>query len=160
MLKSKKNSLVLKFLIPYMAALFIICSSIYIMYIPQYKTRFINSNKYNITDISSKLENNIESIYGRINIFCSYVEKETDHNKLLEVFANVLKNEEDLMNIFYAGTIPYKDGGIVLNTLGQLPSDYDQTTKEWYKTALASQEIVISEPYIQRLYILMGNCME
>ncbi|WP_297277137.1 methyl-accepting chemotaxis protein [uncultured Brachyspira sp.] len=148
MLKSKKNSLVLKFLIPYMAALFIICSSIYIMYIPQYKTRFINSNKYNITDISSKLENNIESIYGRINIFCSYVEKETDHNKLLEVFANVLKNEEDLMNIFYAGTIPYKDGGIVLNTLGQLPSDYDQTTKEWYKTALASQEIVISEPYI------------
>ena len=131
-----------------MAALFIICSSIYIMYIPQYKTRFINSNKYNITDISSKLENNIESIYGRINIFCSYVEKETDHNKLLEVFANVLKNEEDLMNIFYAGTIPYKDGGIVLNTLGQLPSDYDQTTKEWYKTALASQEIVISEPYI------------
>ena len=147
-LTNKKNSLVLKFLIPYMTALFIICTIIYIIYLPQYKTRFINSNIYNISDISSALENNIASIYGRINIFCSYVEKETDRNKLLEVFANVLKNEKDLMNIFYADTIPYKDGGTVLNTLGELPSNYDQTTKEWYNKALNSKEIVISEPYI------------
>ena len=52
------------------------------------------------------------------------------------------------MNIFYADTIPYKDGGTVLNTLGELPSNYDQTTKEWYNKALNSREIVISEPYI------------
>ncbi|MDO7021653.1 methyl-accepting chemotaxis protein, partial [Brachyspira innocens] len=110
--------------------------------------RFLNSNKYNISNISDELENNISSLYGKINIFCSYVEKETDTNKLLEVFANVLKNESDLMNIFYANTIPYKNGGTVLNTVGQLPNDYDQTTKEWYQKALASREIVISDPYI------------
>lgn len=144
----KKNSLVLKFLIPYMTALFIICVLIYIAYRPQYKVRFLNSNKYNISNISDELENNISSLYGKINIFCSYIEKETDTNKLLEVFANVLKNESDLMNIFYADTIPYKNGGTVLNTVGQLPNDYDQTTKEWYQKALASREIVISDPYI------------
>ena len=147
-MESKKSSLVLKFLIPYMVALFLICSAIYIMYLPQYKARFINENLYNIRDMSSELENNITSIYGRINMFCSYVEKETDKNKLLEIFANVLKNEPDLMNIFYADTIPYKDGGSVLNTVGELPSNYDQTTKEWYKKALASKEIVLSSPYI------------
>ena len=147
-MESKKSSLVLKFLIPYMVALFLICSAIYIMYLPQYKARFINENLYNIRDMSSELENNIASIYGRINMFCSYVEKETDKNKLLEIFANVLKNEPDLMNIFYADTIPYKDGGSVLNTVGELPSNYDQTTKEWYKKALASKEIVLSSPYI------------
>ncbi len=144
----KSSNLVLKFLLPYMAALFIICIAIYFLYFPQYKTRFLNSNKYNVSNISSEIENNISSLYGRINIFYSYVEKERDREKLLEVFKNILKNESDLINIFYADTIPYKDGGTVLNTVGQLPSDYDQTSREWYQNAIKSKDIVISGPYI------------
>ena len=97
---------------------------------PAYLEYFLNSNKYNVSNISSEIENNISSLYGRINIFYSYVEKETDREKLLEVFKNILKNESDLLNIFYADTIPYKDGGTVLNTVGQLPNDYDQTSRE------------------------------
>ena len=142
------NSLIFKFLIPYMAALFIICVAIYILYFPQYKTRFLNSNKYNAYNISSEIENNISSLYGKINIFYSYVEKEVNRDNLLNVFRNIIKNEPDLINIFYADTIPYKDGGTVLNTVGQLPNDYDQTSMEWYKNAIASKEIVVSEPYI------------
>ncbi|OEJ13051.1 chemotaxis protein [Brachyspira hampsonii] len=142
------NSLIFKFLIPYMAALFIICTAIYILYFPQYKIRFINSNQYNASSISSEIENNISYLYGKINIFCSYLEKETNRDNLLNVFKNIIKNEPNLVNIFYADTIPYKDGGTVLNTTGTLPSNYDQTSREWYKNAIASKEIVISEPYI------------
>ncbi|PTY40413.1 methyl-accepting chemotaxis protein [Brachyspira hampsonii] len=142
------NSLIFKFLIPYMAALFIICTAIYILYFPQYKMRFISSNQYNASNISSEIENNVSYLYGKINIFCSYLEKETNSDNLLNVFNNIIKNEPNLVNIFYADTIPYKDGGTVLNTLGSLPSDYDQTSREWYKNAIASKEIVISEPYI------------
>ncbi|CRF32954.1 methyl-accepting chemotaxis protein [Brachyspira suanatina] len=142
------NSLIFKFLIPYMAALFIICVAIYIAYFPQYKTRFLNSNKYNTYNISSEIENNISSLYGKINIFYSYVEKEVNRDNLLNVFKNIINNEPDLINIFYADTIPYKDGGTVLNTVGQLPNDYDQTSREWYKNAIASREIVVSEPYV------------
>lgn len=142
------NSLIFKFLIPYMAALFIICVTIYIAYFPQYKTRFLNSNKYNTYNISSEIENNISALYGKINIFYSYVEKEVNRDNLLNVFKNIINNEPDLINIFYADTIPYKDGGTVLNTVGQLPSDYDQTSREWYKNAIASREIVVSEPYV------------
>ncbi|MBW5395112.1 PDC sensor domain-containing protein, partial [Brachyspira hampsonii] len=142
------NSLIFKFLIPYMAALFIICTAIYILYFPQYKMRFISSNQYNASNISSEIENNISYLYGKINIFCSYLEKETNSDNLLNVFNNIIKNEPNLVNIFYADTIPYKDGGTVLNTLGSLPSDYDQTSREWYKNAITSKEIVISEPYI------------
>ena len=144
----RNNSLIFKFLIPYMAALFIICVAIYILYFPQYKTRFLNSNKYNAYNISSEIENNISSLYGKINIFYSYVEKEVNRDNLLNVFRNIIKNETDLINIFYADTIPYKDGGTVLNTVGQLPNDYDQTSMEWYKNAIASREIVVSEPYV------------
>ena len=144
----RSNSLIFKFLVPYMVSLFIICSALYTLYMPQYKKRFLDSNKYSIGDISLELSNNIASIYGRINIFCSYLEKETDQNKLLEVFSNIIKNENDFMNIFYADTVPYKDGGTMLNTVGELPRDYDQTKKEWYQKALSINKIVISEPYI------------
>ena len=149
--KSKGNSLILKFLIPYTISLGIICIAVYMAYFPQYKIRFLNSNRYNVANISNELENNISSLYGRINIFCSYVEKETDLNKLASVFANVLNREKDLMNIYYANDVPFKDGGTVLNIVGQLPSDYDQTVKEWYKKALAENNIVISEPYIDTI---------
>ncbi|MEI0749756.1 methyl-accepting chemotaxis protein [Brachyspira pulli] len=149
--KSKGNALILKFLIPYTISLGIICIAVYMAYFPQYKIRFLNSNKYNAANISNELENNISSLYGRINIFCSYVEKETDLNKLASVFANVLDKEKDLMNIYYADDVPFKNGGTVLNIVGQLPSNYDQTVKEWYKKALAENKIVISEPYIDTI---------
>ena len=109
--KSKGNALILKFLIPYTISLGTICIAVYMAYFPQYKIRFLNSNKYNAANISNELENNISSLYGRINIFCSYVEKETDLNKLASVFANVLDKEKDLMNIYYADDVPFKNGG-------------------------------------------------
>ncbi|WP_295158282.1 methyl-accepting chemotaxis protein [uncultured Brachyspira sp.] len=153
---AKSNSLILKFLLPYTAILFVICTAICFLYFPQYKNRFINANKYNASNISYKIENSISSIYGKANMFFSYLEKETDKDKLLDIFSNIIKNEPDIINIFYTDTIPYKDGGSVLNVVGQLPNDYDQTEKEWYKKAVQSREIVISEPYIDQFLNLLA----
>ena len=144
----KKNSLVLKFLIPYIISVFAICVIVYILYFPQYKNRFIRSEEYNINNMTLILENKILSLYGKVNIFCSYLEKETDTNKLKTTFVNIVKNDKDLMNIYYGGRVPYKDGGAMLNTVGELSADYDQTSRGWYKEAMASKDIVVSEPYI------------
>ena len=144
----KKNSLVLKFLIPYIISVFVICVIVYILYFPQYKNRFIRNEGYNINNMALILENKILSLYGKVNIFCSYLEKETDTNKLKTTFVNIVKNDKDLMNIYYGGRVPYKDGGDMLNTVGELSADYDQTSRGWYKEAMASKDIVVSEPYI------------
>ena len=144
----KKNSLVLKFLIPYIISVFGICIIVYILYFPQYKNRFIRNEGYNINSMALILENKILSLYGKVNIFCSYLEKETDTNKLKTTFVNIVKNDKDLMNIYYGGRVPYKDGGAMLNTVGELSADYDQTSRGWYKEAMASKDIVVSEPYI------------
>ena len=100
----KKNSLVLKFLIPYIISVFGICVIVYILYFPQYKNRFIRSEEYNINNMTLILENKILSLYGKVNIFCSYLEKETDTNKLKTTFVNIVKNDKDLMNIYYGGS--------------------------------------------------------
>lgn len=148
MKKNRKNSLVLKFLIPYIISVFAICLIVYILYFPQYKNRFIKNEEYNINSMTLILENKILSLYGKVNIFCSYLEKETDTNKLKTTFVNIVNNDKDLMNIYYGGRVPYKDGGNMLNTVGELSADYDQTSRGWYKDAMASREIVVSEPYI------------
>ncbi len=146
--KNRKNSLVLKFLIPYIISLFIICVIVFILYFPQYESRFLRNEEYNINSLTSMLENNILSLKGKVNVICSYLEKETDEYKLRNVFLNILNNDKDLMNIYYAGIIPYREGGFMLNTSGRLPNDYDQTVRDWYKNAVVSSDIVVSEPYL------------
>ena len=51
--------------------------------------------------------------------------------------------------LYYAQDIPYKDGGIFANDISWMPpDDFDQTTRVWYKAAAASQDVVITEPYV------------
>lgn len=148
-MKKRKNSLVLKFLIPYIISMFAICIMVYILYFPQYEKRFLKAEESNINNLTVILENRILFLYGKVNIFCSYLEKETDTNKLQNIFSNIVDNDKDIMNIYYAGRIPYKDGGYMLNTVGKLPADYDQTSRGWYKEALKSKDnIAVSEPYL------------
>lgn len=148
-MKKRKNSLVLKFLIPYIISMFAICIMVYILYFPQYEKRFLKAEESNINNLTVILENRILSLYGKVNILCSYLEKETDTNKLQNIFSNIVDNDKDIMNIYYGGRIPYKDGGYMLNTVGKLAADYDQTSRGWYKEALKSKDnIAVSEPYI------------
>ena len=148
-MKKRKNSLVLKFLIPYIISMFAICIMVYILYFPQYEKRFLKAEESNINNLILILENRILFLYGKVNIFCSYLEKETDTNKLQNIFSNIVDNDKDIMNIYYGGRIPYKDGGYMLNTVGKLAADYDQTSRGWYKEALKSKDnIAVSEPYL------------
>lgn len=148
-MKKRKNSLVLKFLIPYIISMFAICIMVYILYFPQYEKRFLKAEESNINNLTVILENRILSLDGKVNIFCSYLEKETDTNKLQNIFSNIVDNDKDIMNIYYGGRIPYKDGGYMLNTVGKLAANYDQTSRGWYKEALKLKDnIVVSEPYL------------
>ena len=129
--------------------MFAICIMVYILYFPQYEKRFLKAEESNINNLILILENRILFLYGKVNIFCSYLEKETDTNKLQNIFSNIVDNDKDIMNIYYGGRIPYKDGGYMLNTVGKLAANYDQTSRGWYKEALKSKDnIAVSEPYL------------
>ena len=71
-MKKRKNSLVLKFLIPYIISMFAICIMVYILYFPQYEKRFLKAEESNINNLTVILENRILSLYGKVNIFCSF----------------------------------------------------------------------------------------
>ena len=50
-MKKRKNSLVLKFLIPYIISMFAICIMVYILYFPQYEKRFLKAEESNINNL-------------------------------------------------------------------------------------------------------------
>ena len=44
--------------------------------------------------------------------------------------------------------MPYSQGGIFINTLAEYDRSYDQTSRDWYKNAVLTNDVYISEPYI------------
>ena len=46
------------------------------------------------------------------------------------------------------GNIPYADGGVFVSAIPDtIPSDYDQTTRDWYINSVNTNDVYVSEPY-------------
>ena len=110
-----------------------------------------NQNLYN--DFS-ELENNISSLYGRINIFCSYVEKETDLNKLASVFANVLDKENMHFIETYSCSQPYEPAATeAVYSKIFLPSDLKKTYisfRRYYKFKIKDKICYVNRKIIDK----------
>ncbi|WP_245555833.1 methyl-accepting chemotaxis protein [Brachyspira innocens] len=62
---------------------------------------------------------------------------------------NISKLSDDYLNIYFGETIPYSKGGIFINSLEPFSLDYDQTSRGWYKSAVANnRKVYITDPYV------------
>ncbi|MEI0489205.1 methyl-accepting chemotaxis protein [Brachyspira pulli] len=104
-------------------------------------------SKDNAKLLSNTLDNNMYAIKKQMEIFSSYLEAEYYTNNFPTIMSNIVRRDNDIANIYFATTVPYKDGGVMFNS-APLPSDYDQTTREWFIKALETTNIFISNPYI------------
>lgn len=143
----KKNKLILSFIIPYTICIMVIFIAVLSLYIPKYKNDFIAMSKDNAKLLSNTLDNNMYAIKKQMEIFSSYLEAEYYTNNFPTIMSNIVRRDNDIANIYFATTVPYKDGGVMFNS-APLPSDYDQTTREWFIKALETTNIFISNPYI------------
>lgn len=143
----KKNKLILSFIIPYAISIMVIFIVVLSLYIPKYKSEFITVSKDNAKLLSNILDNNMYAIKKQMEIFSSYLEAEYYTNNFPTIMSNIVRRDSNIANIYFATTVPYKDGGVMFNS-APLPSDYDQTTREWFIKALETTNIFISNPYI------------
>ncbi|TXJ41824.1 methyl-accepting chemotaxis protein [Brachyspira pilosicoli] len=145
----KGNSLVLKFLIPYITCIILICIAIYFVYAPQYRNTYQTNSEYNTEQLKKILENNVENLIVEINLLSAYLEKEDNNDKALEVFQNVLKNNSYLVNIFYSDVIPYNEGGFFINANNESLGNYNPTSDQWFKDVMSNNKIITATPYIK-----------
>lgn len=145
----KENSLILKFLIPYITFIILICIAIYFIYAPQYRETYMTNSQANTIQLKNILENNVENLIVEINVLSAYLEKEDNNDKALEVFQNVLKNNNYLVNIFYSDVIPYNEGGFYINANNEPLGNYNPMTTQWFKDVMTNNKIITATPYIK-----------
>ncbi|KLI16068.1 methyl-accepting chemotaxis protein [Brachyspira hyodysenteriae] len=140
--------LLLKLIIPY--SLFIIISSaiIFVLFIRIYKSDYIEQISINIDKIGYYIERDIDNVNLVLNILDSYAVAELTPYEIGLSMSNVYNKRQEFFDILYGDTIPFSEGGLFLSVTHQYPTNYDQTSRVWYKGALTTNGIYITDPYI------------
>ena len=143
-----------KLIISYAAIVFF---SILLVALPMMRTQ-INELKEQIADNSeSKLtmaKNSINSFLDEPSAIVKNVEpfiNTTGFNKEIAErdFQKLIDGKPSLACLYYADTIPTKDGGIFYSSDGWVPpATYDKFAQDWFVDASKTSEVVITEPYV------------
>ena len=143
-----KNKLMIKFLAPFIIFLFALFIVIYIVYRPLYKTRFLNEKYLSSLEAKTKAEGYVEELKNTVYVAEAYLQSSPNLIEFGRFITNVQKLNEGYLNVYFGDTVPYPNGGIFINTLEVYPLTYDQTSRDWYKDSVATNDVMISEPYI------------
>lgn len=140
--------LLLKLIIPY--SLFIIISAIIVFMIFRniYKTNYLEVLKMDIDSIDYSIEREISNIGLVLNILDSYAKSDLTPYEMGLSMTNVYSKRLDFFDILYGNQTPFSAGGLFLSVTHQYPTNYDQTSRVWYKGALTTNGIYITEPYV------------
>ena len=83
-----------------------------------------------------------------LNILDSYVSADLTPYEIGLSMSNVYSKRPAFFDLLYGNTVLLSEGGVFLSVTHKYPANYDQTTREWYKGALATNGIYVAEPYI------------
>ena len=116
-----------------------------------------------VSDIADDAEDKITQGHSQINLFMEepisivhtvshYLNTHPDDkDNIEEFFEQLLNGKSDFSELYYAGAVPVKNGGFFwANDRWNPPSDYDQTTRAWFKAgqSVQSGNIAVSDPYL------------
>lgn len=145
--KKENSGLMRKFLVPYAIFLVLIYILVTLLYTPQYKKEFIAELHAEINGINADVSTWISLLSSHISSSMAYITTSTNYAAMREYFKTLSKNNTDIFDIYFGNTVPYKNGGVFVDILGGLPSDYDQTKRDWYTKAISSKGFALTSPY-------------
>ena len=149
MFEKKKIILMMKFILPFAIFLAIMYFSIFFIYKNIYINSFIDSKNFKAISIHDLIESKLNKINNVMDILDSYIQiPDLPYSYFGDAITNISKLSDDYLNIYFGDTVPYSTGGIFINSLEQFASDYDQTSRVWYKAATANKKIHITDPYV------------
>ena len=143
-----KKGLVFKFLSIFSVLLLIAFLAFYIFYKPIYVSKFLKEKSLETLNSKNETENYVKEIKNTVNLIVNNLEANPNLETFGNFITNVQKTGSGYLNMYFGDTVAYSQGGIYINTLEEYPRTYDQTSRPWYKDAIAANDIVVSEPYI------------
>ena len=158
-----KNKLMIKFLAPFIIFLLLLFVVIYIFYKPLYKSRFLREKNLQALEAKTRTEGYVEELKNTIYVMDAYLSSNPNWEEFGNFITNVQKLNEGYLNVYFGNSTPYPQGGVFMNTLEVYPRTYDQTSRDWYKDSVATNNIMISDPYIDfavnKLTITFGKAV-
>ncbi|AGA65732.1 methyl-accepting chemotaxis sensory transducer [Brachyspira pilosicoli P43/6/78] len=143
-----KNLLMVKFIAPIIIFLLLLFVAIFIIYKPLYRERFLNERYLELLEDKNKNESYVDELKNTIYVMGAYLESNPSLVEVGNFLTNVQKLDSGYLNLYFGDTVPYSRGGIFINSLEPFPTTYDQTSRDWYRAAVATNDIMISNPYI------------
>ena len=143
-----KNLLMVKFIAPIIIFLLLLFVAILIIYKPLYRGRFLNERYLELLETKTRTESYVEELKNTIYVMGAYLESNPSLVEVGNFLTNVQKLDSGYLNLYFGDTVPYSRGGIFINSLEPFPTTYDQTSRDWYRAAVATNDIMISNPYI------------
>ena len=145
-----KNNIKLLFrlIIPYSLFIIIVSIIIFYLFVGRYKSNYLEQISIDMNKISYSIERDINNINLVLNILDSYTIADLTPYEIGLSMTNIYKERQSFFDILYGDAVPYSDGGIFLSVTHQYPTNYDQTSRVWYKGALNTNGIYITDPYI------------
>ncbi|MBW5393725.1 methyl-accepting chemotaxis protein, partial [Brachyspira hampsonii] len=114
-----------------------------------YTNEFIKNTLVEIDNTELVISTEMEKVYDVMYTLRGYFEaNENSFTNIRKTLESILKSNNNIYDILYGNEIPYKDGGLFVNGISPYPNTYDQTSRLWYKGAIAQNGIFITEPYV------------
>ena len=142
-----RKSVVLKFVIPYFIFFVLICIPIYLVYYNSYKQNFIYDVSYMMEDVSANILEWISEYSVKVDAAENFIKSDLPEYYINLSVSNVKASDKEIFDIYFGNTTPYSQGGQFITALGDIPNDYDQTSREWYIGAINTNNIFVTEPY-------------
>ncbi|MEI0529269.1 methyl-accepting chemotaxis protein [Brachyspira intermedia] len=143
-----KRGLMFKFLSIFSVFLFAAFLAILFIYKPIYKSKFLKEKYFQTLNSKNETEAYVKEIKNTVNLIVNNLEANPDLETFGNFITNVQKTGSGYLNMYFGDTVPYSEGGIYINTLEEYPRTYNQISRPWYKDAVATNDIAISDPYI------------
>ena len=160
----KKNiKLLLKLIIPYSLFIIITSAIIFVLFTRAYKSDYLDQISINIDKIGYYIQRDIDNVNLVLNMLDSYAVADLTPYEIGLSMSNVYNKRQEFFDILYGSTVPFSEGGLFLSVTHKYPTNYDQTSRVWYKSALSTNGIYITDPYIdfntQKLLITFSKAV-
>ena len=133
------------------------------MFTRAYKSDYLDQISINIDKIGYYIQRDIDNVNLVLNMLDSYAVADLTPYEMGLSMSNVYNKRQEFFDILYGSTVPFSEGGLFLSVTHKYPTNYDQTLRVWYKSALSTNGIYITDPYIdfntQKLLITFSKAV-
>ncbi len=149
--KAKNGGIKQQFFIPTIIMLIAVFIIIVTFFTGQYKTMFKDSTESNIGYVVNDINAWFDGVSPLIDLLSNTVRYVDNDTSLLNMFKDIQNSSDLIMFAYFGTTVPFSRGGSFIID-GDLPADYDQTTRGWFQDAVANRgRVIMTDPYIDAL---------